>query len=64
MSVENEKFSYIKVNNKEHLTLNFINMSNQRPPNGPSTTGNASGKGRGNNLPSKPSKPSAPKPSK
>jgi hypothetical protein len=57
LSVENEKLSYIKVNNKEHLTLNFINMSNQRPPNGPSTTGNASGKGRGNNPPSKPSAP-------
>lgn len=32
-------------------------MSNQKPPNGPSTTGNASGKGRGNNPPSKPSAP-------
>lgn len=39
-------------------------MSNQRPPNGPSTTGNSSGKGRGNNPPSKPSKPSTPKTSK
>lgn len=26
----------------------------QRPPNGPSTTGNPSGKGRGNNQPTKP----------
>lgn len=26
-------------------------MSNQRPPNGPSTTGNPSGGGRGNNPP-------------
>ncbi|WP_368073266.1 hypothetical protein [Marinobacter sp. DSM 26671] len=25
----------------------------QRPPNGPSTTGNKSGKGRGNNRPSR-----------
>lgn len=37
-------------------------MANQKPPNGPSTTGKPSGKGRGNN-PSKPpiAKPSAPK---
>ncbi len=27
--------------------------SSTRPPNGPSTTNNPSGKGRGNNLPSK-----------
>jgi len=27
--------------------------SGQRPPNGPSTTGNKSGKGRGNNRPSR-----------
>jgi hypothetical protein len=27
--------------------------SGQRPPNGPSTTGNPSGKGRGNNRPSR-----------
>lgn len=39
-------------------------MSNQRPPNGPSTTGNSSGKGRGNNPPSTSSKPSASKISK
>lgn len=26
-------------------------MSNQRPPNGPSTTGKVSGGGRGNNPP-------------
>ena len=41
-------------------------MGNQRPPNGPSTTGKPSGPGRGNNTPSTPSKPSPsePKPSK
>lgn len=32
-------------------------MANQKPPNGPSKTGNPSGPGRGNNPP----KPSAPK---
>ncbi len=39
-------------------------MSNQRPLNGPSTTGNPSGPGRGNNPPSPPSRPASPKPSK
>lgn len=34
-------------------------MGNQRPPNGPSTTGKPSGGNRGNNPP----KPATPKPS-
>ncbi len=31
----------------------FKNKSTPRPPNGPSTTGNPSSKGRGNNPPKK-----------
>ncbi len=31
----------------------FMSKDGVRPPNGPSTTGNPSGKGRGNNPPKK-----------